>query len=87
VQEVRDVRLRQAGLVGKQRTAEDSQVDTAPRLQPQTLMQLQELRRTHLAAVYALTLKQAAARFSVHPSIATLLANSSRHRIVSRAFC
>jgi hypothetical protein len=39
-----------------------------------------------LAAVFALTLKQAAACFSVHLSITTLLANSSRLRIVSRAF-
>src|SRR2546426_97602 len=43
-------------------------------------------RPTHLAAVFALTLKAAAAAFNVHPCWLTLFANSSRLISVSRAF-
>jgi hypothetical protein len=43
-------------------------------------------RRTHLAAVFVLTPKLAAASFSVHFSPGTFLANCSRRWIVSRAF-
>src|ERR1700689_3741819 len=43
-------------------------------------------RRTHLAPVFALTPKLAAASFSVHFSPETFLANCSRRWILSRAF-
>jgi hypothetical protein len=43
-------------------------------------------RRSHLAAVFALTPKLAAASFSVHLSSITFLANCSRRQIISRAF-
>jgi hypothetical protein len=38
MKEIGNVRLRQPGLTGQQRTAEDSLVDAAPRLEPQALV-------------------------------------------------